>query len=103
MYSDDLLRSLTYAVEPGFYSTNWLFLGKAHLKLGEKEKAKEWLQRTVAFNGSFAGDEEDKQVHECGITVITNTGMLNCSPSLHPFSSHVTQAKAEAKKLLSGL
>ena len=57
-----LLQSLTNAVEPGFYSTNWLFLGKAYLKLGEKVKAKEWLQKTVACNGCFAGDEEDKQV-----------------------------------------
>ena len=49
-------------MDPGFYSSNWLYLGKTHLKLGEKAKAKEWLQKTVAFDGSFAGDEEDKQV-----------------------------------------
>lgn len=58
-----LLIHFLYAVEPGFYSTNWLFLGKTHLKLGEKAKAKEWLQKTVAFNGPFAGDEEDMQVN----------------------------------------
>lgn len=58
-----LIHLFLYSVDPGFYSTNWLFLGKTHLKLGEKAKAKEWLQKTVAFDGSFAGDEEDTQVN----------------------------------------
>ena len=78
MYSNGLLQSLTKVVEPGFYSTNWLFLGKAHLKLGEKEKAKEWLQRTVAFNGSSAGNEEDNKVYTSVIP--TNSWHVHLKP-----------------------
>ena len=49
-------------MEPGFYSTNLLFLGKTYWRLGDKEKAKEWLEKTVAFDGPCAGDVEDIQV-----------------------------------------
>ena len=141
-----LVHFILYAVDPGFYSTNWLFLGKTHLKLGEKAKAKEWLQKTVNFDGSFAGDEEDVQVNVAciiGKSISVSSGMqlkqcfkfteahsvevevnvlaevvwsvvnqwvptatfsvaalTDCIPS-EPIT--YAQAKAEAKKLLSGL
>ena len=63
-------------MEPEFYSTNWLYLGKTYLKLGQKEEAKEWLQKTVAFDGAFAGDEEDKQVSVHGLTVIITANVF---------------------------
>ena len=56
-------------VEPGFYSTNWLFLGKTYLRLGEKEKAREWLEKTVAFDGPCVGDVEDIKVCVCFVLV----------------------------------
>ena len=91
------LQPFTNAVEPGFYSTNWLFLGKTHLKLGEKAKAKEWLEKTVAFNGSFAGDEEDKQVHQCGVSVIVNSWCAHLQTALHPFSSHTHRPRLKLR------
>jgi tetratricopeptide (TPR) repeat protein len=51
-------------LEPEFYSTNLLFLGKTYWRLGDKEKAKEWLEKTVAFDGPCAGDVEDIQAKD---------------------------------------
>lgn len=44
--------------EPGFYCTNWLYLGKTHLKLGHKEEARQWLQKTLEFQATQPDDEE---------------------------------------------
>ena len=48
----------TYTAEPGFYTTNWLFIGKSYLRLGKKAEAKEWLQKTADHISRTADDEE---------------------------------------------
>lgn len=35
---------------PGFYMVNWLWLGKCHLAMGHKEKAKPWLEKVVGYD-----------------------------------------------------
>jgi tetratricopeptide (TPR) repeat protein len=60
--------------DPGFYAANTLYIGKCHLALGNKPKAKEWLQKVVEF--------EDKGIVLMGDDI---------------------EAIEEAKKLLSSL
>jgi len=47
-------------VEPGFYSANWLYLGKVFYQLGQKDKARHWLEKTANYHPK---NEEDVQVN----------------------------------------
>ena len=62
-YYTILYNNVPSTVDPGFYSTNLLYLGKTHLGMGQKEEARKWLTKTVQFDGPCAGDVEDKIVH----------------------------------------
>ena len=53
--------TLLYLDEPGFYSANWLYIGKCFIKLKNKPKAREWLQRVLDEGGSH---DDDKDVSE---------------------------------------
>ena len=48
-------------VEPGFYSTNWLFIGKCHLQLGRVSEGGEWLKKVAAHPGEVVEDLEAKE------------------------------------------
>ncbi|KAK4308300.1 hypothetical protein Pmani_019982 [Petrolisthes manimaculis] len=45
-------------VEPNFYSKNLLMIGKCYLELGDKEKAREFLQRTTHYTIKIQDDQE---------------------------------------------
>lgn len=47
--------------EPGFYSTNWLFIGKCHLQLGRVQEGGEWLKKAAAHKSEVAEDVAAKQ------------------------------------------
>lgn len=47
-----------HAAEPGFFKTNWLWLGKTLLKLRKNDKAKQWLQKMVAAEVDGVDDKE---------------------------------------------
>ncbi len=49
------------AVEPGFYSTNWLFLGKCYLQLGKVEEGGTWLKKTALYVSDVEEDNEAKR------------------------------------------
>ena len=44
--------------EPGFYCDNHLMLGKTHLKLGHKEEARQWLEKTIECKAKRPEDEK---------------------------------------------
>ena len=46
-------------VQSGFFSTNWLFIGKCYLKLNNKAEAKPWLQKTADY---VSEDPDEKEV-----------------------------------------
>lgn len=48
-------------VEPNFYSKNQMMLGKTYSRLKNKEKAKEWLEKTLEYPGKRFDDEEAKK------------------------------------------
>ena len=48
------------SAEPGFYSANWLYLGKVHLKLGQADKARHWLQKAADYHPKNQEDIEVK-------------------------------------------
>lgn len=39
--------SILSPVKPGFYPTNWLYLGKTYVQLGQTGKARDWLQKAA--------------------------------------------------------
>ena len=45
-------------VDPGFYCCNWLFIGKCYIKLGKKNEARPWLEKTVEFNAVHFDEKE---------------------------------------------
>ena len=47
-----------FAVEPGFYPTNWLFIGKCHLQLGKVEEGSKWLIKIATYQSSVSDDIE---------------------------------------------
>ena len=49
------------AVSPGFYSTNWLFIGKCFLQLGRVQEGGEWLKKVANFSSEVEEDLEAKQ------------------------------------------
>lgn len=48
-------------IEPGFYSTNWLYLGQTHLKLGQKEEARRWLLLAAGIESTRGDDVESRE------------------------------------------
>jgi len=48
-------------VEPGFYSMNFLYLGKTYQRLSQKDKAREYLQKVVDFAGDNNEDKAAKK------------------------------------------
>lgn len=50
-------QSIHCVVNPGFYSSNWLYIGKCYIKLGKHAEAKPWLQKTAGYNGVLLGDD----------------------------------------------
>jgi len=46
--------------EPGFYSANWLYLGKVYLKLGQRDKAHYWLKKAANYHPE---NQEDVEVN----------------------------------------
>lgn len=49
------------AVEPGFYSTNWLFIGKCYLQLGQVTEGGVWLKRVANHTSE---DPEDLEARD---------------------------------------
>lgn len=47
-------------IEAGFFSTNWLFIGKCYLKLNKKAEAKPWLQKTADYVSEDPDEKEAK-------------------------------------------
>ena len=45
-------------VQPGFYTVNWLLLGKTLLALREREKAKQWLTMAAQLESVLIEDLE---------------------------------------------
>ena len=43
-------------VQPGFYVSNWLFLGKVYVQLGKKAEAREWLSRAAGVKSEDPKD-----------------------------------------------
>ena len=51
------------SVNPGFYSSNWLYIGKCYLNLGKKEEAKEWLRKAVDYRSDvMMGDDLEVKI-----------------------------------------
>jgi len=48
-------------VEAGFYSMNFLYLGKTYHRLSQKDKAREYLQKVVDFKGDNNEDKSAKK------------------------------------------
>ena len=58
-YTDVVFLSLSsFTVEPGFYPTNWLFIGKCHLQLGKVEEGSKWLIKIATHQSSISDDIE---------------------------------------------
>ena len=53
-----LYMCILFSVEPGFYCSNWVFIGRCHYQLGNKKEAKEWLTKAAQFNGDGADEKE---------------------------------------------
>lgn len=50
-----------HTVEPGFYSTNWLFIGKCYLQLGKVEEGGVWLKKAAAHVSEGQEDIDTRQ------------------------------------------
>ena len=51
------------SVNPGFYSSNWLYIGKCYLNLGKKEEAKEWLRKAADYKSDvMMGDDLEVKI-----------------------------------------
>ena len=47
-------------VNPGFYCSNWLFIGKCYLNLGKKDEARVWLEKAAGYkNEVLMGDDNE--------------------------------------------
>jgi hypothetical protein len=53
-----------FTVEPGFYPTNWLFIGKCHLQLGKVEEGSKWLIKIATHQSSVSDDIEVRREGE---------------------------------------
>lgn len=58
-----IITSLLILAEPGFYSANWLYLGKVYHKLGQADKARHWLQKAADYDPKNQEDIEVNSVH----------------------------------------
>jgi len=62
-YEEALVQFLkAEEVDPNFYSSNLLMIGKVYIKVGEKEKAKSFLLKTLNYNAST--DEDFNNIEE---------------------------------------
>jgi len=52
------------AVDPEFYSTNWLYIGKCYLQLGKVQEGSVWLKKTAAHQSDVEEDNEAKREAE---------------------------------------
>ena len=57
------ITSVLILAEPGFYSANWLYLGKVYHKLGQADKARHWLQKAAGYDPKNQEDIEVNSVH----------------------------------------
>lgn len=55
MHSHLILLCSLCVEQPGFYSTNWLYLGKCHLQLGRVQEGSKWLRKAADYQ-SEVGD-----------------------------------------------
>ena len=55
---------LSFPVEPGFYPTNWLFIGKCHLQLGKVEEGSKWLIKIATHQSKVSDDIEVRRERE---------------------------------------
>lgn len=60
------------AVEPGFYSTNWLYIGKCYLQLGRVQEGGEWLKKVAAYHSEV---EEDLEAQQEAIQLLKKLGI----------------------------
>ena len=54
---------------PGFYTGNWLYLGKTYYQLSKSAEAKKWLQKLLEYT------EENAEDKEVGIHVSCDVGV----------------------------
>ena len=45
-------------VEEGFFSQNWLYIGKCYYSLKKKDEAKVWLKKAAQVQGDNQDDSE---------------------------------------------
>uniref|UniRef100_A0A1I8IAZ5 Regulator of microtubule dynamics protein 1 n=1 Tax=Macrostomum lignano TaxID=282301 RepID=A0A1I8IAZ5_9PLAT len=59
---DEALKYLLRAeeVDPNFYSSNLLYIGKAYLRKGDRTNARTYLQRTVNYKGDTVDDKQSR-------------------------------------------
>ena len=50
------------SARPGFFSFNWLYLGKTHYQLSNKKEARSWLTKVMELQKD---GPEHKEVHIC--------------------------------------
>lgn len=53
-----------FTVQPGFYSTNWLFIGKCYLQLGKVSEGGEWLKKAASHSSIMEEDLAAKREAE---------------------------------------
>lgn len=73
---------------PGFYTGNWLYLGKTYYQLSNSTEAKKWLQKLLDYTEQ---NEEDKEV---GVA---------CDVGVSSMSWYSIQYKEEATQLMRKL
>ena len=56
-----MISPFSCAVEPGFYSTNWLYIGKCYLQLGRVQEGGEWLKKAASYDSEVQEDIDTRQ------------------------------------------
>lgn len=62
--------------EPGFFMTNWLWLGKTLVKLRKKREAKVWLQKMAEAEVVSVDDKEVRDTRSSGPTPLHTLFLL---------------------------
>ena len=75
--------------EPGFFMTNWLWMGKTLVKLRKKREAKVWLQKMAEAEVVSVDDKEVRETRSSRLTPLYTLFLL--------------KAKKEAAELLKTL
>ena len=47
-------------MQPGDYAPNWWYLGQCYMNMGQKEKARQWLEKAAEYQGD---DPDGKEVN----------------------------------------